>query len=160
MILIVNELQLVRHDETDSSVQKILDDPGILENLSEARSYPAPMPSNICFRIEKDGEAIGQVCLKAIRWINHKAQISMFIKKDMQSKGFGMKALNAIIDYGFNRLNLYRLEAEVIDGNESSIKMVRKTGFTEEGRLREAKFVNGEFRDLLIFGLLKKDHNK
>ena len=81
MILSYHDLHMIRHDESDHEVQKILDDPGILESLSEARSYPAPMPANICFRIEKDGVTIGQVCLKGIRWINHKAQISLFIKR-------------------------------------------------------------------------------
>ena len=55
-------------------------------------------------------------------------------------------------------MNLYRLEAEVVDGNEASLKMVKKMGFKEEGRLREAKFVNGEYRDLLRYGLLMREY--
>jgi RimJ/RimL family protein N-acetyltransferase len=115
------------------------------------------MPSKICFRIEKNGEPIGQVCIKNIKWINHKAEISLFLRKDMQGKGFGSKAMNAIIEFGFNRLNLYRLEGEVIDGNTASIKLLQNNGFTEEGRLREAKFVNGTYKDLLRYGLLRKE---
>ncbi|MCD4725796.1 MAG: GNAT family N-acetyltransferase, partial [Bacteroidales bacterium] len=66
-------------------------------------------------------------------------------------------ALQAIIEYAFKRLNLYRLEAEVIDGNLASLKLVDKAGFTAEGRLRKAKFINGEYRDLLRFGLLRRE---
>ena len=75
----------------------------------------------------------------------------------MQDQGHGSLALQAIIEYAFKRLNLYRLEAEVIDGNLSSLKLVDKAGFTAEGRLREAKFVDGEYRDLLRFGLLRRE---
>lgn len=160
MIIPGKGLNLIMHEEPDTAIQEILHDPGILENLSEARSYPASMPSDICFRIEKEGEVIGQACLKNIRWINHKAEISMFIRKDMQGKGLGLRALQSIIEYGFKRLNLFRLEAEVIDGNKASLILIEKTGFTEEGRLREAKFVNGEYKDLLRFGLLRKEYRE
>ncbi len=77
----------------------------------------------------------------------------------MQAKGYGEKALGAIIEFGFKRLNLYRLEAEVIDGNIPSVKLMRKFGFVEEGRLREAKYVNGIYKDLLRFGLLRKEYS-
>ena len=158
MIIATNGLNLIRHEEPDTAVKEILHDPGILEVLSEARSYPAPMPANICFRIEKDGKTIGQVCLKNIRWINHKAEISLFIKTDMQSQGLGLITLRAIIEYGFKRLNLYRLEAEVIEGNVAALKLVETNGFTGEGRLREAKYVKGEYKDLLRFGLLRSEY--
>jgi len=160
MIIHIDNLKLIRQDEIDSGIQEILSDPDILENLSEAHSYPAPMPGTICFRLETESEVIGEVCLKNIKWINHKAEISLFIRKDMQSKGHGLKALRTIIDYGFKRLNLYRLEAEVIEGNTASLKLLNKTGFTEEGRLREAKFIHGEYKDLLRFGLLRKEYNQ
>jgi ribosomal-protein-serine acetyltransferase len=158
MIIPCDGIALVRHAMPDSDIQEILNDPQILENLSESRSYPGPMPAEICFRITKDGETIGQVCIKNIKWINRKAEIGFFVRRDMQGKGYGTSALKAIINYGFRRLNLYRLEAELIDGNEASMKMLLKEGFREEGRLREAKFINGRYRDLIRFGLLEKEY--
>ena len=157
MIISTKELELVRHDEEDPKVKELLNDPAILESMSEARSYPAPMPSMVCFSIQKDGHVIGQVCLKRIRWINHKAEISLFITGQEQGKGYGLAALQAIMDFGFNRLNLYRLEGEVIDGNTPSMKLMNKLGFVEEGRLREAKFVNGKYFDLLRYGILRRE---
>ena len=158
MIIHKDRLKLLRHEGPDPVISEILHDPYILENLSESRSYTTEMPANICFSIEAEGKIIGQVCLKNIRWINHKAEISLFIMREEQGKGYGSIALQAIIDYGFKRMNLYRLEAEVVDGNEVSGKMVKKMGFTEEGRLREAKFVNGEYRDILRYGLLRREY--
>ncbi len=160
MIITCDRIALVRHAQPDTDILEILHDPSILENLSEARSHPGPMPNEICFRITMEGETIGQVCLKSIKWINRKAEISLFIRTDMQGKGYGSSALKAIIDYAFNRLNLCRLEAELIDGNLASTQMLRKEGFREEGRLREAKFVNGKYKDLLRFGLLMKEYGK
>lgn len=160
MIIEAKNIRLIRSAEPNSAINEILSDPEILENLSEANSYPAPMPSKMCFSIETDGECIGQICLKSIRWINHKAEISLFIKKDKQSRGYGLQALRSIIDFGFRRLNLYRLEGEVIENNLASLALLKKTGFTEEGRLREAKYVNGNYYDLLRFGLLRKEYQE
>ena len=158
MIITAKGLELVRHEEEDPKVKELLNDPAILESMSEARSYPAAMPSTICFRIEKEKRVIGQACLKRIRWINHKAEISLFITGREQGKGYGLVALETIIAFGFNRLNLYRLEAEVVDGNTPSIKLMKKLGFTEEGRLREAKFVNGKYYDLMRYGILRREY--
>ena len=160
MIIEKNGLKLIRHEGPDPEISEILHDPSILENLAESRSYTAPMPANICFRIDKDDKVIGQICLKNIKWINHKAEISLFITKNEQSNGYGSLALAAAIEYSFKRLNLFRLEAEVIDGNEASLKLLQKSGFVEEGRLRQAKFINGEYRDLLRFGLLKNEYER
>jgi RimJ/RimL family protein N-acetyltransferase len=158
MIITAEDLKLVRQEGLDPEMSEILHDPYILENMSEARSYTAPMPSNICFRIEKDGKVIGQACLKNMKWINHKAELSIFIERKEQGKGYGSVALAAIIEYGFNRMNLYRLEAEVVASNTASLKLIRRQGFIEEGCLREAKFVNGTYHDLLRFGLLRKEY--
>jgi RimJ/RimL family protein N-acetyltransferase len=157
MIITTKDLKLVRHEGSDPEMSEILHDPSILENLSESRSLPAPMPVNICFRIEKKGKVIGQACIKNIKWINHKAELSVFIGRSEHGRGYGTEALKAIIAYGFNRLNLYRLEAEVIENNAASVKMIKGQGFKEEGRLREAKFVNGTYYDLLRFGMLKRE---
>lgn len=158
MIISKEGLKLVRHEGSDPVISEILHDPYILENLSESKSYTTDMPANICFSIEVDGKTIGQVCLKNIKWINHKAEISIFIEKDEQRKGYGSIALQAIVEYGFKRMNLYRLEAEVVDGNEASVKLVRQMGFTEEGRLRDAKFINGKYRDLIRYGMLRHEY--
>lgn len=158
MILTAKDLKLVRHEGPDPEMSEILHDPSILENMSESRSYTAPMPSNICFRIEKDGNVIGQACLKNMKWINHKAELSIFIESKEQGKGYGSAALAAIIEYAFNRLNLYRLEAEVVASNKASMRLIQKQGFIEEGCLREAKFVNGSYHNLLRFGLLRKEY--
>lgn len=160
MIIKADEIYLIRHQEPDPLIQEILNDPAILEKMAEARSYPGPMPSSICFRLEKDTMAIGQACIKNIKWINHKAEVSLFIRADLQGQGIGSTALDALLEYGFKRLNLYRIEAEVIDGNAASLRLLEKNKFTLEGRLREAKFVNGRYYDLLRFGLLRHEYDK
>ncbi len=160
MIIHTEGLRLVRHQEPDPLIQEIINDPAILEKMAEARSYPGPMPASICFRLEKDDNAIGQACVKNIKWINHKAEVSLFVRSDMQGQGIGSNALKALLEFGFKRLNLYRIEAEVIDGNTPSVRLLEKNNFSLEGRLREAKFVNGLYFDLLRYGLLRREYEQ
>jgi RimJ/RimL family protein N-acetyltransferase len=78
-------------------------------------------------------------------------------EKDYWSKGYGVEAAQLIIDYGFQQLNLHRISSAAVAFNERSIKLHKKLGFWEEGRLRQAMFKSGQYHDRLEFGLLKEE---
>ena len=67
------------------------------------------------------------------------------------------EALRALIGYGFEHLNLNRIEADIDPLNEASLKTVKRLGFVREGLLRERWIVNGEISDSVIYGLIRKD---
>jgi [ribosomal protein S5]-alanine N-acetyltransferase len=75
-------------------------------------------------------------------------------------KGIMNEALEAIIDWGFERLQFNRIEAMVMLDNIASKKLLEKLAFREEGILREYNFWKGKFHDLRMFSLLKKDLKK
>lgn len=155
-----DQLKLIPVEPDDAEVKSLLADEAILRNLSETRRYKAPMPSAICFRIELDNNAIGEVRLQAIKWFNRKAELSIFIAPEFQGKGFGKKVLLAVMKYGFKTMNFYRLEAEVAAYNKGGQKLFKKLGFVEEGRLREAKFFDGKYYDILRYGMLCGEYDK
>ena len=144
----------------DDELKEMFQNISILSNMSEKSIRPVDVPSEITFRIEKEDELIGEIRIKNIKWYNRKAELSLMIAPIHQGKGYGTDALEKIIEYAFNTMNFYRLEAEVIDFNEPSKKLVEKCGFVFEGRLREAKYVNGKYYDILRYGLLKKGWTK
>ncbi len=141
----------------DNELKEMFQNISILSNMSEKNIRPVEVPSEITFRIEKEDELIGEIRIKNIKWYNRKAELSLMIAPRYQGKGYGTGALKKIIEYAFNTMNFYRLEAEVIDFNEASKRLVEKCGFLFEGRLREAKYVNGKYYDILRYGLLKKE---
>lgn len=153
-------LLLKTTDPNDAELNEVFQDSDILSNMSEKRLHNLDLPSELVFRIEKEAELIGEIRFQNIKWLNRKAELSLMIKPAHQNKSYGTEAVNRIIEYAFNTMNLYRIEAEVIDFNEASKKLVEKTGFTFEGRLREAKYVNGKYYDILRYGLLKKEWGK
>ncbi len=68
------------------------------------------------------------------------AIIGYELKREHWGQGYIPEALHAMIKYGFAELQLNRLEAFVIPGNERSFKVLSKLGFVEEGILREYGF--------------------
>jgi [ribosomal protein S5]-alanine N-acetyltransferase len=90
---------------------------------------------------------------------HNRAEIGYKINGDsFMGKGFMTEALQAIIPYGFERMNLHRIEAFVGPRNLASLRLMKKFGFTEEGKLREHYVKNGVAEDSLVFSLLKREY--
>jgi len=97
--------------------------------------------------------------------INHKDQDAVFgivigDKDYRQREGYGTEATTLIIDYAFKWLNLNRISSSAWDFNKRSIGFHKKVGFEREGIRRQAVFRDGQFRDELIFGLLREEWKK
>jgi RimJ/RimL family protein N-acetyltransferase len=101
---------------------------------------------------------IGNCSLNEVDSKEHKAIFGMVIgEKDYWSKGYGVEAARLLINYGFEQLNLHRISSAAFAFNERSIKLHRKVGFREEGRLRQAMFKNGQYHDEVQFGILREE---
>jgi ribosomal-protein-alanine N-acetyltransferase len=72
--------------------------------------------------------------------------------------GIMPEALRAIIEFGFERMALNRIEADASAENIASIRVLHKLGFQREGLQREQYFEYGEFHDLVLFSLLRGDY--
>jgi RimJ/RimL family protein N-acetyltransferase len=70
------------------------------------------------------------------------------------------KACEAFIEYGFNGLNLNRIEIRVAEGNMKSRAIPERLGFTEEGKIRQAEWLYDHYVDHIIYGLLAEDRSK
>jgi ribosomal-protein-alanine N-acetyltransferase len=75
--------------------------------------------------------------------------------ENVKRKGFMTEALKPIIDYGFYKMNLHRIEAFISPENAASIKLVEKFGFKKEGVLKEHYLKNGIMEDSAVYSLLK-----
>ena len=73
------------------------------------------------------------------------------------SKGTGRRLGKAAIDFAFLERQWHKVSGEALGYNKPSIKFHNKLGFTEEGCLREHAEVDGQFYDVLCFGLLRSE---
>lgn len=160
MILQEDKLKIISTVSDDPDLRGLSQDFSILENLSETRLYPPNMPSSMVFRIEHEDKLIGEIGFRTIKWLNRKAELSILISPDYQGKGYGKQALLLLMKFAFKKMNFYRLEAEVIDYNDKAKSLFEKIGFVLEGRLRDAKYNDGKYFDVLRYGMLKPEYDK
>ena len=92
-------------------------------------------------------------------WVqkSFQAEIGYELTQAYWQKGIMTEALTAIINFGFEKMELNRIAATVMLENNASMKLLEKLGFVEEGVLREYGFWKSEFHDLKMFALLKKE---
>lgn len=88
---------------------------------------------------------------------HRKAEIEYDLSPLHWGKGIMREALEAVIDYGFEEMNLNRITLRVISSNERSLGLAQRLGFVEEGVMRESAFFDGRFIDDVMFSLLRSE---
>jgi RimJ/RimL family protein N-acetyltransferase len=76
--------------------------------------------------------------------------------KNQQGKGYGKKALEALINYGFETLNLHRIQLNVMSFNYPAIALYEKADFQKEGTMKEFVLRDGKRYDLYMYAKLKE----
>ncbi|MDR2190210.1 MAG: GNAT family N-acetyltransferase [Candidatus Peribacteria bacterium] len=76
---------------------------------------------------------------------------------DEHSKGYGTDAIQCLLDYGFNQLNLNSIELHVFDFNAKAKRCYEKCGFKEIGHRRQAYFNNGKYHDAIYMDITRED---
>jgi RimJ/RimL family protein N-acetyltransferase len=104
-----------------------------------------------------DGEFVGWINLfsGSPRHGNFSFGISIF--RDFRQQGCAADAVRLILRYGFNELRGHKCNSECLAVNQGSIRLHQKLGFQEEGRRRQSVYMDGAYRDLVLFGLLKEE---
>jgi RimJ/RimL family protein N-acetyltransferase len=104
-----------------------------------------------------DGRLLGTCTLFCLHAANMRAELGYALASAYWKKGYMTEALTAMLDYAFGTMRLRRLEADIDPRNESSMRLVAKLGFRQEGLLRERWNVAGEIQDSAFLGLLARE---
>lgn len=72
-------------------------------------------------------------------------------------RGIMSEVAAPILAFGFNSMKLNRIEAKVDPANAASIGLLTKLGFKQAGELREYEIEEGNFIELLVFSMLRKE---
>lgn len=75
------------------------------------------------------------------------AELGYFISEEFWGRGIASAAIGQMVTYGFNKLNLVRIEAGVFHVNPASMKVLEKNGFIKEGIAVKAALKNGQLMD-------------
>jgi RimJ/RimL family protein N-acetyltransferase len=114
------------------------------------------LPEAACFSVvdlETD-ELVGEALLWGIDPHNRLAHIGVSIRPGFRGRGLAVDIVRVLCQYGFVVRGLNRLQIDTLADNEAMRRAAGSAGFTLEGTLRRAAWVNGEFLDEVVLGLL------
>ncbi|MBN2046105.1 MAG: GNAT family N-acetyltransferase [Anaerolineales bacterium] len=119
---------------------------------------PNAQPLNIEARQDDDWVKIGNMGLFDFDHRARSAELGISIgNKDFWNQGYGTEAITLLLRHGFETLNLNRIMLQVYADNPRAIRCYEKAGFVYEGRLRQARYHNGQYYDILNMGILKEE---
>lgn len=148
--------ELVYKTSNEDSLQKfkiVSDDIAYFSEQKITKAQPVVLVFSV------NGEDIKFVKFD-LRVFNRNAYITYYVIPKYRGQGYGKAMLQKAIGFAFGEMNLHRLTAEVYAYNEKSIKLLESLGFMREGLLREAKFHDNKYWDILIMGILKEEYRK
>jgi len=100
---------------------------------------------------------IGTIAVYLINWKNGTCHVGISIGSDYQGQGLGTDAMNVMLDYIFNYLNINKVKLSVFSFNNRAILSYEKCGFQLEGTLKEEIFRFGKNYDVILMGILRED---
>lgn len=84
-------------------------------------------------------------------------ELGYWLVPEARGEGYGGEAVALVVDYVFAEYDTPAIGAEAFDYNDASRGLLKSLGFAEEGRRRKFMFVDGEHRDMVQYGLLRRE---
>lgn len=140
---------------------------GIPENLEQTKDIVEEwiqknqngFNQNFVFKIElaESKEFIGLIALNLGKPKFKIGEVWYKLHADFWNKGYATEALEGILQFGFNELQLHRIEAGCAVENKASIRVLEKVGMTKEGRKRKVLPLKDGWSDNFEFAILSTD---
>ncbi|MBI2559124.1 GNAT family N-acetyltransferase [Candidatus Woesearchaeota archaeon] len=107
----------------------------------------------IHFAIDVNGEVIGGMGFIKIE--KHKAEIGYWLGKKYWNRGIMTEAVKLMVNFGFKKLKLVRIYAQIFSKNRRSARVLEKNGFRFEGLLRKEIYKNNKLSDAILYAKIK-----
>jgi ribosomal-protein-alanine N-acetyltransferase len=88
---------------------------------------------------------------------HQRTEVGYLLDEPYHGQGLGSEALKVILAYGFQNMNLHKIEADVDPDNLASLRMLQRFGFKQEALFRENRLFNNQFYDSCWLGLLRRE---
>jgi RimJ/RimL family protein N-acetyltransferase len=151
--------------DRNSEFRRLLDDdPAILWSKDKIREWIEKDIEGqegeffFALRTVEDNHLIGFVSLFEFDWSNGDCLVGIGLgDREYWGRGYGSEAMNLILRYAFDELNLYRVSLVVFEYNLRAIRAYEKVGFKVEGRTRQRLLREGRRWDLVYMSLLRDE---
>ena len=149
-----DDMKYIFNNLTKSGIKKILghrsEEDYLKEESKHKNGYSSYNRSFMLFLLtdKESDNIIGRCGLHNWNIEHQRAEIGyVIVDESFKRKGLMAEAVNAIIDYGFKKMNLNRIEALVGIGNVPSLRLIEKYNFIKEGVLRQHYYASGKYED-------------
>jgi UDP-4-amino-4,6-dideoxy-N-acetyl-beta-L-altrosamine N-acetyltransferase len=106
-----------------------------------------------------DDRTVGACQLHSIHPVHRSAELQIRIGEAAdRGHGFGSEALQLLLKFAFEDLNLHRVQLQVFASNAAALRVYERAGFVREGTLRQAAHIDGQYVDVVVMGILREDH--
>lgn len=117
-------------------------------------------PRSVIFAIDalSGKQFVGCIWLYGIDYRHRNAELRILIgDKQYWGKGIGKEAISILVRFALKQLNLHKLYAYVLATNARALGVFEKAGFVREGILKQERYVNGAFVDVVRLAFVRKD---
>lgn len=121
------------------------------------RQYRSCAPGTFVIALRDTGKVIGTIGFMWVQTENRSAEVGYSLSRAYWNRGFMTEALTCVLEFGFTRLNLNRIEAQHECDNPASGHVMRNAGMKHEGTLRQRIYNKGRFADVDLYAILKSD---
>jgi ribosomal-protein-alanine N-acetyltransferase len=113
------------------------------------------------FAIDINNKAVGGIGLHPQSDIySMNAELGYWLAEHYWGKGIVSKAIEKMLDYGFNTFNITRIFARPFGTNLASQRVLEKAGFKLEAKFEKTLFKNGEYVDELVYAIRRRSTDK
>ena len=121
------------------------------------RQYRSAVPSTFAIALRDSGKVIGTIGFMWIQTENRSAEVGYSLSRAHWNNGYMSEALRAIVEFGFTKLNLNRIEAQHECDNPASGHVMAHAGMKHEGTLRQRLYNKGRFVDVDVYAIIRSD---
>ena len=107
---------------------------------------------------EHNGKMIGTCGFTSFDFYNNSAEVGYVINRQFWGQNIAPEALRVVINFGFEKLLLHRIDARFLVDNVKSRRVMEKCKMTYEGVLRSAMIVKGEYLDVGVCSILSDEY--
>lgn len=108
--------------------------------------------------VEKEsGRMIGTCGFTRFDFPHNGGELGYVLNPDYHGHGYATEAARRVLRFGFEVLELHRVEAKFMRGNDASLRVMEKLGMSFEGYRRDAMLVKGSYRTVGICAILKHE---
>lgn len=165
------DLEQVRIIRNDPTTWMYLTSVGMISRAGQQEWFESLLKSKdrayfACFEMEKiypmiaQKDLIGFIRTDLMDGINKHVRVGMDVVPEKRRKGWGTKIYHALLRFCFAEWNMNKVYLFVLEGSEVAIKLYKNVGFQEDGRMRQAVYRDGNYKDYIIMSILHEEYKK